>query len=190
MKQIPISEVEPSTFGNDIDRRGLSEPLGTTDVAINHYRITSGEGLPGGIHAHMDQEEVFVIVNGEAIFETMDAKIVVGAGEAIRFAPGEFQSGKNNSDDELVMFAMGAPRDTEDERIPIECLDCGHDDLRLSTGGTDLTFVCPDCGAEYVPQACPECGSDDMRITLDKNTQTIVVCHVCDAEFEYPPLRS
>jgi uncharacterized cupin superfamily protein len=148
MKKISIEDVEPSAFGSDIDRRGLSEPLNTGDVAINRYRLDPGERFSGGLHAHMDQEELFVIVEGEATFETMDGEVTVGEDEAIRFAPGEYQSGKNDSDGEVVAFALGAPRDSEDVRIPQECPECGHDNLRAIPGDDGFDLRCPECGAE------------------------------------------
>ena len=148
MEKVTIDDVEPSAFGRDIDRRGLSDPLGATDVAVNRYRLAPGERFSGGLHAHMDQEEVFLIVEGEATFETLDDEITVGAGEAIRFAPGEYQSGYNDGDGELLAFALGAPRETEDVRIPRECPDCGNDNMRAIPGDDGFDLVCPECGAE------------------------------------------
>ena len=148
MEKVSIGDVEPNAFGSDIDRRGLSDPLGTADLALNRYRLDPGERFSGGMHAHMDQEEVFVIVEGEATFETMDGEITVGEAEAIRFAPGEFQSGKNDSDGEVVAFAMGAPRDSEDVRIPQNCPECGHDNVRAIPSDDGFDLQCPECGAE------------------------------------------
>ncbi|PSQ33057.1 cupin [Halobacteriales archaeon SW_10_68_16] len=148
MEKVTIDDVEPSAFGRDIDRRGLSDPLGATDVAVNRYRLAPGERFSGGLHAHMDQEEVFLIVEGGATFETLDDEITVGAGEAIRFAPGEYQSGYNDGDGELLAFALGAPRETEDVRIPRECPDCGNDNMRAIPGDDGFDLVCPECGAE------------------------------------------
>ena len=148
MEKVSIGDVEPNAFGSDIDRRGLSDPLETTDLALNRYRLDPGERFSGGMHAHMDQEEVFVIVEGEATFETMDGEVTVGEAEVIRFAPGEFQSGKNDSDGEVVAFAMGAPRDSEDVRLPQDCPECGHDNVRAIPGDDGFDLQCPDCGAE------------------------------------------
>jgi uncharacterized cupin superfamily protein len=148
MEKVSIGDVEPNAFGSDIDRRGLSDPLETTDLALNRYRLDPGERFSGGMHAHMDQEEVFVIVEGEATFETMDGEVTVGEAEVIRFAPGEFQSGKNDSDGEVVAFAMGAPRDSEDVRLPQNCPECGHDNVRAIPGDDGFDLQCPECGAE------------------------------------------
>ena len=148
METVSIGDVEPNALGSDVDRRGLSDPLGTTDFALNRYRLDPGERFSGGMHAHMDQEEVFVIVEGEATFETTDGEVTVGEAEAIRFAPGEFQSGRNDSDGEVVAFAMGAPRDSEDVRLPQSCPECGHDDVRAIPGENGFDLQCPDCGAE------------------------------------------
>ncbi|WP_231190332.1 cupin domain-containing protein [Haladaptatus sp. DYF46] len=189
MKKVPVDSREPTILGENLQRRGLSEPLETTNLALNHYCIGSGEGFPGGIHTHMDQEEVFIVIEGEALFETLDGKVTVSEGEAIRFAPGEFQSGKNESHTDLVVLAIGAPRDSEDVRIPVECPECHHGNVQLDFNEGGLRFVCPRCGVEQTPQNCPECGDDDLRITLGKHTQTVVVCQGCRTEFETPPLQ-
>ena len=148
MEKVSIGDIEANAFGSGIDRRGLSDPLGTTDIALNRYRLDPGERFSGGMHAHMDQEEVFVILEGEATFETMNGEVTVSEAEVIRFAPGEFQSGKNDSDGEVVAFAMGAPRDSEDVRLPQNCPECGHDNVRAIPGDDGFDLQCPECGAE------------------------------------------
>ncbi len=148
MEKVSIDDVEPGAFGRDIDVRGLSDPLATSDLSINYFRLEPGERFSNGMHTHMDQEEVFLIAEGEATFETRDGEVTVGAGDAIRFAPGEFQTGANTSDGEVVAYALGAPRDSKDVRVPQECPECGHDDMRAIPGDDGFTLVCPECGAE------------------------------------------
>lgn len=148
VEKITVDDVEPYAFSEGSDRRELSDPLDTTNLAINRYRLAPGEGFPG-----------------------------------------EFQSGRNESDGELVAFGMGAPRDSEDVRIPLECPACGHADLRLDVGEAGPTFVCPDCDTEHVPRDCPACGHDDLRVALREETRTVVVCGNCGTEFDDPPLR-
>ena len=136
---------------------------------------------------------MFLIVEGGATFETYSPRgrteparssgeITVGENEAIRFAPGEFQSGKNDSDGEVVILALGAPKGTEDWRIPVTCPECGHDDTRptVADGGTPV-LACPDCGAESMVE-CSECGSDDKRVIPGDDGKPVDVCLDCGAE--------
>jgi transcription elongation factor Elf1 len=130
----------------------------------------------------MDQEEVFIVVEGEATFETMDGEVAVGEDEVIRFAPGEFQSGKNDSEERVVAFALGAPRDSEDVRIPLECPECSHGDRRPMIVDNREVLVCPNCGVESAAE-CPECGQNSMRAILSGDTEKPVgVCRNCGAE--------
>ncbi|ELZ25490.1 hypothetical protein C475_10679 [Halosimplex carlsbadense 2-9-1] len=195
------------------DRRGLSDPLDTDGVALNRYRVPPGEGFPSGLHTHADQEEVFVVLNGTATFETLpgrdpnapavdrddgsgatggDARtgreVEVDAGEAIRFAPGEYQSGYNRGESDLVALAIGAPRETTDVRVPVRCPDCGGADFALDAGGEGVTFRCPDCDADRVPAPCPDCGRDAMTLTLHGDV-VVAACEGCGAAFDEPPFR-
>jgi uncharacterized cupin superfamily protein len=158
MEKTSIDDVDAQGPGGaDLDRRALTGPLGTTDLAINYYRLDPGEGFSGGLHAHLDQEEVFYVIEGTATFETMaDAgdeptEVTVDADEAVRFAPGEYQSGRNAGDEPVVALALGAPRDSEDVRVPQECRDCGHESMRAVPGDGGFTLVCPECGTEVTP---------------------------------------
>lgn len=212
MDRVSVDDVEPATDDRERERRGLTANLGTTDVAINHYRLEPGERI-SGLHAHGDQEEVFVVVEGTATFETLaptrgagppsedgelsvgaGEEVSVGAGEAIRFAPGEFQSGKNDSDGAVVVYALGAPPDSEDVRIPLACPECGHDSLRptlveggaaadgAAADGATPVLRCPDCGGES-PVECPDCGGADMTARLGDDGETPVsACRDCGYE--------
>lgn len=189
MEKVSLEGIDPDLPSEGIYRRRLSDSLDTSDLALNHYRIAPGQGFPGGLHAHMDQEEVFVVLRGAATFETMDGDVTVGQNQAIRFSRGEFQSGRNAGDEDLVALAIGAPRDTEDVRIPAECPDCGHEDLRLDWDEEGLSFQCPACETEYTPEECPECGDGDLRLTIAEPGRTEVVCADCDATMDAPPIR-
>ncbi|WP_255193341.1 cupin domain-containing protein [Natronobeatus ordinarius] len=159
MRKVSIDGVPPEPADEyHSDRRPLSEPLNTSDVAITRYVLEPGERFSGSVHAHVDQEEVFVVLEGEATFETEDGEVVVGEDEAVRFGPGEFQTGANDGDEPVVALALGAPRETNDiriSRIPVlgdrdvACSDCGHDHMRVPTGA-ESGLVCPACGATLV----------------------------------------
>ncbi|WP_160132773.1 cupin domain-containing protein [Halococcus salsus] len=161
MERTSIRDVEASRTETGVDRRRIGDTLETTDVAVNRYVLEPGERFAESLHAHMDQEEVFVVLDGTATFETRRSgagtsrAVTVSAGEVIRFEPGEFQSGRNDSRDRVTALALGAPRETDDIRIAripgvgeIACPDCGRGDMRIPDTGTDL--VCPDCGGELV----------------------------------------
>jgi mannose-6-phosphate isomerase-like protein (cupin superfamily) len=189
MEKVSIEALDVDLPSEGIYRRRLSPSLDTSDLALNHYRIAPGQGFPGGLHAHMDQEEVFVVLAGAATFETMDGEVTVQANEAIRFSRGEFQSGRNAGEEDLVALAIGAPRETEDVRIPADCPACGHKDLRLDWDQGGLRFQCPACEAEYIPEECPECGDGDLRLTIAEPGRTEVICTDCEAAMDAPPIR-
>lgn len=182
MRTVAIEEIAPADVGSDAERRSLSDVLGTTDVALNHYRLEPGDRL-AGLHAHADQEEAFVVLEGALTFETVDGEVQVDEDETIRFAPGEYQSGKNDSEAEATVLALGAPRDTDDLRIPLACPECGHDDRRLAITDDGGALVCPDCGAESEPR-CPECDGQDLRAILADDETPVSVCQDCGAEWE------
>jgi len=134
--------------------RGLAAELRTTDVAINHYRLDPGEAFAGGMHTHMDQEEVFYVIEGRATFETPERETVVGAGEAVRFAPGDYQQGRNEGDEPVEALALGAPKESTDVRVPQPCPACGDsENLRAIPAEEGFAFECPECGADVDPGA-------------------------------------
>ena len=219
MERVAVDDVASDVEAAGVDRRRLSDRLGTTDLALNRYRVAPGGTLPAGLHAHADQEEVFYVLAGTATFETLASPsatspgtadgpddseratadagdvpgetgdVTVRTGEAVRFAPGEFQSGRNGGSDPLVVLAVGAPRGSDDLRFPVACPDCGRGEMRLATGGEVPRFRCPRCGAERVPTPCPDCGGEDLRFRRGGDARAVVHCASCEAAFETPPVR-
>jgi mannose-6-phosphate isomerase-like protein (cupin superfamily) len=187
MEHVTVEAADPDDVRRTACRR-LGEGLETAHVAVNHYRVPPGGGLPGGLHAHADQEEAFVVLAGTATFETLDGRVTVESGEAIGFAPGEFQSGVNERDAPLVVLALGAPAGSADVRLPFACPNCGYDSIRLGVEDHP-TFGCPDCGAEFVPAPCPTCGSDELHATTDDENEPVVACRACGAVVDRPPME-
>lgn len=151
MEHVTVDDVDTQ---GELNRRGLSEPLGTSDFAINHYHLEPGEGFSGGRHTHLDQEEAFYVISGTATFEVTQEPtgepetVEVGAGEAVRFAPGEYQTGSNEGDEDVEALALGAPADSTDLRVPGPCPECGHESLALTFAGGEMGTECPECGTE------------------------------------------
>jgi uncharacterized cupin superfamily protein len=173
-----------------VTQQTLSADLGTTDVALNQYRVPPDVGLPSGLHAHLDQEEVFVVLAGALTFETLSDPVIVSEGEAVRFAPGEYQTGMNEDDTTAVVLAVGAPKGSEAVRVPLDCPDCGE--RGLSPGWQDgaVLLGCPDCGGEHRTRGCPECERPELEARAGAEVgEVIVVCPDCGAERPKPRWR-
>lgn len=154
MERVAIDDIAMQGPGGNTSRRVLSDPLGATDVVITHYRLDPDERFSGGLHAHLDQEEAFYVVSGTVTFDTRDEPlgdtrtVEVGPNEAIRFAPGEYQTGYNDADEPAEVLGFGAPKGSEEVRVPGPCGDCGATSLKLDFGTGQNSMVCLDCGAE------------------------------------------
>ncbi len=131
-------------------KRPLGRALQAEELAVNHYELEPGDAFGFGYHRHPDQEEVFYVIEGEATFETEDGTVSVGAGEAVRFAPGEWQLGRNEGDESVVALALGAPADASSADIRRECPDCGErtaTQVERADDGSGLVTVCQACDA-------------------------------------------
>lgn len=158
MEHVSVSSIDPEPYdeGLHTDRRDLAAALGSSELAVVRYALAPGERLSGAVHAHPSQEEVFVVLDGEATFETETGTVTVTSGEAVRFASGEFQSGGNESGEDAVVLALGAPRDSETVLISriltmddrdVSCPECGHDAMRIGREAAESELVCPECAA-------------------------------------------
>ncbi|MDR9381932.1 MAG: cupin domain-containing protein [Natronomonas sp.] len=150
MKKIGIDDLD-DWMGPASVKRPVGSALDAEQLAMNYYELAPGESFAFGYHAHDDQEELFYVLDGTATFETADGDVTVEAGEVIRFAPGEFQQGRNNTDDRVRALAVGAPGDSTDVTILKDCAAC--DDrttqrIEPTEDGDELVTICVDCGAE------------------------------------------
>ncbi|WP_254824450.1 cupin domain-containing protein [Haloglomus halophilum] len=150
MEHVRIEDVD-SWMSPASAKRPLSNALGAEDVTINHYELAPGESFAFGYHQHEGQEEVFYVLEGTATFETDEGEVRVAQGEAVRFAPGEWQRGTNETDERVLALAIGAPAEMGETTILRECEDCGErtEQAVQPTEEKDaLVTVCEDCGAE------------------------------------------
>ena len=146
MEKVTVDDVAESEMGEG-DVRNVADALGTTDLAMNRYSLAPGEDFTSGLHTHLDQEEVFYVIEGTATFETPDGSREVDAGEAIRFAPGDYQQGRNDGDERVVALALGAPKESTEVRVPMDCPECNEsDDMALRFENGEMTLQCPECG--------------------------------------------
>ena len=150
MEKVRIEETD-SYVGPAAEKRPLTEVLGADEVAINYYELAPGDSFAFGYHAHEDQEEVFYVQSGTVTFETAAGPIDVGADEAIRFAPGEYQRGTNEGTDRVVALAIGAPRESGETDVLRDCADCGErtaQRIEMTDDRDVLVTLCDDCCAE------------------------------------------
>lgn len=162
MEHVSVDEVErePHPAGVNTDRLPLSDALGTDDVTVVRYELDPGEQFSGAIHTHHDQEELFYVLEGTATFDRLppaaddptDAEqVTVSAGELVRFAPGEFQCGRNKSTDTVVGLAIAAPGDQHDWdalETYAPCPECGEQTLHGVSADEGMVIDCQICGNE------------------------------------------
>jgi len=88
---------------------GLTEPLGLEQSRARLWRYPPH--TTGRRHRDHVQEEVFVVVSGTltALLGDGPERVDVGPGGVVRVAPMTALQLRNESDDELVFFAYGAP---------------------------------------------------------------------------------
>jgi mannose-6-phosphate isomerase-like protein (cupin superfamily) len=163
MKRVGLDEVrtEPNPLGVHEIRKPLSKVLDTSAFAMNYYELAPGESFSGGLHTHHDQEEVFYVLEGTATFDVSGGpgdpveRVAVGPDEAIRFAPGEFQVGRNEGEERVAAFALGAPdarHDFDAVEAATFCPECGAEtghSVALEDGSFE--FTCESCGLERAP---------------------------------------
>jgi len=162
MQKSSLDDMEniPNPLGAETTRKSITEAVGAEEVAMNHYELAPGESFSAGLHTHNDLEELFYIISGTATFQVGKdrTEVPVGAGEAIRFASGEFQTGQNRSEEPVVGLAISAPGRRHDwsEIDSLQyCQVCEAETLwtcgKIGTGdgeakSVEITVTCQECG--------------------------------------------
>jgi quercetin dioxygenase-like cupin family protein len=158
MEKVAIDDVDTqnSPLGVHSLRKPVSSALGAEHFAMNYFELQPGESFSGGLHTHHDQEEVFYVMEGTVEFEVgMEREeVVVEAGELIRFAPGEYQTGWNQGDDPVSGWALGAPgaqHDWDELESVVDCRECGEETPHATTINENGRFelTCNDCGTSF-----------------------------------------
>ncbi|MFB6185136.1 MAG: cupin domain-containing protein [Haloarculaceae archaeon] len=148
MEKVSVDERD-RRMGPASVKKPLADALGAEGVAVNYYELAPGESFAFGYHRHPDQEEVFYVVAGTATFETETGEVTVGPDEAVRFAPGEWQQGRNGGDDRVVALALGAPKEAGETEMIRACSDCGgrtEHAIEMADDREALVTRCCSCG--------------------------------------------
>jgi len=151
MQKVSMAEAPQSISESGPDRLALDAALGATDVAIKYYELSPGEIFSGGFHTHHSQEEIFIVLEGEATWDTEDgeAAMTVAAGEAVRFPPGEFQHGyvAEDADQDVRALALGAPPGMDETVTIFTCPACGTAEAKHDVDFYEdrLETICQEC---------------------------------------------
>jgi uncharacterized cupin superfamily protein len=166
MERVSIDEVDavPHFMGANTHRKPLSRAIEGMGFAATYLELDPGEAFSGGLHTHTDQEELFVVLEGTATWETKveagaePTLTEVGPMEAIHFdADDVYQTGRNESDGIVRGLAIGVPgsRHTwEGTRALVDCETCGEETVFTLEGEgrmpdiEEMTIACTECGSE------------------------------------------
>jgi uncharacterized cupin superfamily protein len=150
MEKITIDDLDNRMAPASV-KRPVGSELGAENLAVSYYELAPGESFAFGYHAHADQEEIFHILEGTATFETDAGDVDVESGEVIRFSPGEFQRGSNETDETVRAIAVGAPADAGELTLLRECEPCGErtgQTIEMADDRNALVTLCVECGTE------------------------------------------
>ena len=153
MKKVAIDDVRSEINPMEVHdvRKPVSKVLDTEHFAMNYFELAPGDQFGAGYHRHPNQEEVFFVLEGTATFDTEDGEVTVGPDELVRFAPGEWQVGRNASDGRVRALAIGAPQESPETEVLRSCPDCGeetHQRFEVTDDKSALLAVCEECGTE------------------------------------------
>ena len=83
--------------------------LAQTDLMTMHLHCYGPKGGENGLHAHIDEDHVFVVLQGEAQFRGADGMLpVLRKNQALMLPKGSFYSFSNESTEPLVLLRFGA----------------------------------------------------------------------------------
>ena len=86
--------------------QSLRRELGVTSFGINLITLQPRER--GRVHSHLEQEEVYLVLQGELTLILEDGEEhVLGRGQLARVGPAERRQLVNRADERLVMLALG-----------------------------------------------------------------------------------
>jgi mannose-6-phosphate isomerase-like protein (cupin superfamily) len=89
------------------------EMLAETDISTFRIHCYGPKGGENGLHAHTDEDHVFVVLQGEAQFFDLDGPLpVLRKHQALMLPKGCFYSFSNEGDEPLVMLRFGAMEKT------------------------------------------------------------------------------
>lgn len=151
-------------MGANTHRKPLSRAIEAMGFATTHLELDPGETFSGGLHVPTDQEELFLVLEVTATWETKEGPgdeptlTEVGPMEAVHFGTGGiYQTGRNESDGVVRGLAIGVPGSRHawaEARALVDCETCGEETVFTLEGEgrmpdvEEMTIECTDCGTE------------------------------------------
>jgi uncharacterized cupin superfamily protein len=113
-----IDEFEEMEGSGGATWRLARKTLGAEAFGFNVVDIEAGGQIPAHDHTGDDQEEVFIILEGEGTIVTDDEEHDAPAGTFCRFAPEVNRTIQNKSDSTVRALLIGVPIDSGYKQMP------------------------------------------------------------------------
>jgi uncharacterized cupin superfamily protein len=113
-----IDEFEEMEGSGGATWRLARKTLGAEAFGFNVVDIEAGGQIPAHDHSGDNQEEVFIILEGDGVIVTGDEEHEAPAGTFCRFAPEVHRTIRNDSDATVRALLIGVPLDSGYQRMP------------------------------------------------------------------------
>ena len=113
-----IDEFEEMEGSGGATWRLARKTLGAEAFGFNVVDIEAGGQIPAHDHTGDNQEEVFIILEGDGVIVAGDEEHEAPAGTFCRFAPEVSRTIRNKSDAPVRALLIGVPLDSGYQRMP------------------------------------------------------------------------
>ena len=113
-----IDEFEETEGSGGATWRLARKTLGAEAFGFNVVDIEAGGQIPAHDHTGDNQEEVFIILEGDGVIVAGDEEHEAPAGTFCRFAPEVSRTIRNKSDAPVRALLIGVPLDSGYQRMP------------------------------------------------------------------------
>jgi mannose-6-phosphate isomerase-like protein (cupin superfamily) len=114
---VAADQVEDPYSGTEVpgEFRRLTEALGCSQIAVTLIRVPPHSDFEQGTgHRHEDTEEVYIVTSGNLTMRFDDDVHEIGAGTAVRVAPGIVRSHRNQGEEPVEIWAISRKQEGGD----------------------------------------------------------------------------
>jgi mannose-6-phosphate isomerase-like protein (cupin superfamily) len=114
---VEVDDVDDVYAGSDVpgEFRRLTDALGCQQLSATLIRVPAHADFEQGTgHFHDEVEELYIVTRGTLTMRFGDEVRAVGAGTAVRVAPGTPRSHRNEGDEPVEMWAISRRLDHPD----------------------------------------------------------------------------